>query len=154
MSVLAPTPYVVPEARRVPVLHVRYLEGGPPSATTRMGGAPSSWSISAAAEWPKCARCARALRFVGQIVGPIALPAIALAAGEAVQVFACLDESSQCPSWQPKGPANVALVRAVRDHAAKSVAAPFAAFAVETSDAFDDEVLRDANAPPDAFAHG
>jgi hypothetical protein len=114
------------------VLHVHYREGGPPTATTRMGGAPSSWSISAAAEWPKCERCARPLRFVGQIVGPFTLANVALDAHEAVQIFACLDESSQCPSW-------AAFVRMVDDRPAKSVAAPFAAFAMSTSPGHDDE---------------
>lgn len=154
-------PYQVPEERRIPILHVRYIEGGPPTPATRMGGAPSAWT--SAAPWPKCERCGRALRFVGQIVGPLLLGDVALDAKEAVQVFACLDETSQCPSWEPLGPANAALVRKVVEETTVRApgAAPFASFAVEPHPAFDDSAAsgsapseQDDEAWAEAFAHG
>ncbi len=146
-------PYAVPEARRVPILHVRYVEGGPPAPATRMGGAPSAWPNDV--PWPHCRRCGRALRFVGQIVGPLALGTLSLADREAVQIFACLDDRSDCPSWQPLGPANVALVRKViRDATVRAPGAPlFASFAVETHPAFDDAILQRGD-DEEAFAHG
>lgn len=152
-GVLESTPYAVPEERRVPILHVRYLEGGPPTPTTRMGGAPSAWPDDVA--WPKCARCGRALRFVGQIVGPLSLGEVALGEREAVQVFACLDDTSECPAWAPRGGANAALVRTVLSDATVRApgAAPFAAFAVEAHPAYDDAILHDGE-DDEAFAHG
>lgn len=146
-------PYAVPEERRVPILHVRYVEGGPPAPVTRMGGPPSAWPSDV--PWPHCAKCGRALRFVGQIVGPLSLGALSLAEREAVQVFACLDDSSECPSWQPLGPANAALVRKViQDATVRAPGAPlFASFAVEMHPAFDDAILREGD-DADAFAHG
>lgn len=146
-------PYAVPEERRIPILHVRYLEGGPPTPTTRMGGAPSAWPSDVA--WPHCQRCGRALRFVGQIAGPLELGPLSLAAREAVQVFACLDDRSECPSWEPLGGANVALVRkVVQDASVRAPGAPpFASFAVETHPAFDDAILREGEDDA-AFAHG
>lgn len=146
-------PYEVPEARRVPILHVRYVEGGPPTPTTRMGGAPSAWREDV--PWPHCQKCGRALRFVGQIVGPLDLGPVSLADREAVQVFACLDDRTECPSWEPLGPANAALVRKVVQDATVRApgAALFASFAVETHPAFDDAILREGD-DDEAFAHG
>ena len=153
-------PYHVPEDRRVPILHVRYVEGGPPTPTTRMGGPPSGWSIHSPAPWPKCEKCARPLRFVGQIVGPLDVAGIHLARHEAVQLFACLDDASNCTSWEPGSPANNAVIRHVDDTVAKtSGASPFASFAMELHSAFDDDLLADSDSADDeawadAFAHG
>jgi hypothetical protein len=157
---LESVPYHVPEQRRVGILHVRYVEGGPPTPTTRMGGAPSGWSIHSPAAWPKCGTCARAMRFVGQIAGPLEVAGLHFAKHEAVQLFACLDDASNCTSWEPFGAANVAVIRHVDDTVAKtSGASPFASFAMELHPAFDDDLLADSDAEGDeawaeAFAHG
>lgn len=148
-------PYEIPEGRRVPILHVRYLEGGPPAPTTRMGGPPSAWTDDV--HWPKCATCHRSMRFVGQIVGPLSLGDLSLREREAVQIFACLDETSDCESWEPLGGANAALVRRlIGDTTVTSPgAALFARFAVETHPAFDDAILAAGECEDDdAFAHG
>jgi hypothetical protein len=151
-------PYEIPEDRRVPILHVRYLEGGPPTPTTRMGGPPSAWTDDA--RWPKCATCHRSMRFVGQIVGPLSLGDLSLHEREAVQIFACLDDTSACESWQPFGGANAALVRKVIGETTVTApgAALFARFAVETHPAFDDAILAEpstgASEDEDTFAHG
>ena len=146
-------PYEVPEDRRVPILHVRYIEGGPPTPTTRIGGPPSAWTDDV--RWPRCSSCQRPLRFVGQIVGPLSLGDLSLRAREAVQVFACLEETSECESWEPLGGANAALVRKVIGDTTVTApgAALFARFAVETHPAFDDAILR-AGEDDAAFAHG
>lgn len=153
-------PYHVPEERRLAILHVRYVEGGPPTPTTRMGGPPSGWSIHSAAAWPKCEKCARPLRFVGQIAGPLDIAGLHFAKHEAVQLFACLDDASNCESWKAGGPANIAIIRHVDDTVAKTTgASPFASFAMELHSAYDDDLLANSDAADDevwaeAFAHG
>ena len=157
---LESVPYHVPEDRRRAILHVRYVEGGPPGPTTRVGGPPSGWSIHSASAWPKCETCARPLRFVGQIVGPLDIAGIHFAKHEGVQLFACLDDASNCESWKAGGPANLAIIRHVDDTVAKtSGASPFASFAMELHPAFDDDLLANSDAAGDeawaeAFAHG
>jgi hypothetical protein len=157
---LVSVPYVVPEDRRVPIFHVRYVEGGPPTPTTRMGGAPNGWTIHSPTPWPVCAKCARPLRFVGQIVGPVTVGDVAFGHHEAIQLFACLDASTNCPSWEALGPANAAVLRHVDHTVAKAWgASPFASYAMELHPAFDDDLLvmdagKEDEAWADAFAHG
>jgi len=157
---LVSVPYEVPEERRVPILHVRYVEGGPPTPTTRMGGPPSGWTQHSHSPWPACTKCGRPLRFVGQIVGPVTVGDLSLDHHEAVQLFACLDDSSNCPSWDALGPANSAVLRHVDDTIAKAGgASPYASFAMELHPAFDDDLLAtdagaDDEAWAEAFAHG
>jgi hypothetical protein len=119
---LDPVPLEIPPDRRLPSLRVTYQPGGDGEPCSRLGGEPSAWEGSA--PWPACARCARKLVFLAQLCGPLDLGTWRLDRGAGIQLFSCLGEPWECPTYDDASGASVAFYRPALRAFARAAEAP------------------------------